>query len=39
MVVEAKENKGDKVDAVSVTFGKPQPHSGMRNVPGMDMSK
>jgi hypothetical protein len=39
VVVEAKENKDDKLEAVSVTFGKPQPHSGMGNMPGMDMSK
>ena len=39
VVVEAKENKDDKLEAVSVTFGKPQPHSGMGNMPGMDMHK
>jgi ribosomal protein S1 len=39
VVVEAKENKDDKLEAVSVTFGKPQPHSGMTNMPGMDMPK
>ena len=39
VVVEAKENKNDKVEAVSVAFGKPQPHSGMDNMPSMDMSK
>ena len=39
VVVEAKENKDDKLEAVSVTFGKPQPNSGMDNMPGMDMPK
>ena len=39
VVVEAKENKDDKLEAVSVTFGKPQPSSGMDNMPGMDMPK
>ena len=39
VVVEAKENKDDKLEAVSVTFGKPQPHSGMGDMPGMDMHK
>jgi hypothetical protein len=39
VVVEAKENKDDKLEAVSVTFGKPQPQTGMDKMPGMDMSK
>jgi hypothetical protein len=39
VVVEAKENKDDKLEAVSVTFGKPQPQSGMEKMPGMDMRK
>ena len=39
VVVEAKEDKDDKLEAVSVTFGKPQAHSGMGDMPGMDMSK
>ena len=39
VVVEAKATKEDKLDAVSVTFGKPQPHSGMGNMPSMDMHK
>jgi hypothetical protein len=39
VVVEAKENKDDKLEAVSVTFGKPQPHSGTDKMPGMDMPK
>ena len=39
VVVEAKENKDDKLEAVSVTFGKPQPNSGMDTMPGMDMPK
>jgi hypothetical protein len=39
VVVEAKENKDNKLEAVSVTFGKPQPHAGMGDMPGMDMPK
>jgi DUF917 family protein len=39
VVIEAKENKDDKLEAVSVTFGKPQPNTGMDNMPGMDMPK
>jgi hypothetical protein len=39
VVVEAKENKDDKLEAVSVTFGKPQPQSGMGKMPGMEMPK
>ncbi len=39
MLVEAKENKDDKLDAFSVMFGNLQPHSGMGNIPGMDMSE
>src|SRR5882724_13453985 len=34
VVVEAKENKDDKLEAVRVTFGKPQPQSGMDKIPG-----
>src|SRR3984893_14121800 len=39
VVIEAKENKDGKLEAISVTFGKPQPRSGMGDMPGMDMSK
>ena|ERR1700674_2742924 len=39
VVVEAKENKDDKLEAVTVTFGKPQPHSEMGSMPGMEMHK
>ena len=39
VVVEAKGDKDDKLEAVSVTFGKPQPNTGMDNMPGMDMRK
>jgi uncharacterized surface anchored protein len=39
VVVEAKQNKDKKLEAVSVTFGNPQPHSGMDDMPGMDMHK
>jgi hypothetical protein len=39
VVVEAKENKDDELEAVSVTFGKPQPQSGMGKMLGMDMPK
>jgi hypothetical protein len=32
VVVEAKENKDDKLEAVSVTFGKPSAHADMRTM-------
>jgi hypothetical protein len=39
VVIEAKDNKDDKLEAISVTFGKPQPQSGMEKMPGTDMRK
>jgi hypothetical protein len=39
VVVEARKNKDDTLEAASVTFGKPQPRSGTGDMPGMEMPK